>query len=90
MGFASTLSALRRKSGRSRYRLAQWSGLSEPYIFRLENGQRTGPSRDVVIMIGLALARGDSAVEIWDVDTLLLSAGYAPLRRRGQHLIKHG
>ena len=60
MGFASTLSAFRRKSGRSRYRLAQWSGLSEPYIFRLENGQRTGPSRDVVIMIGLALARGDS------------------------------
>jgi len=38
----------------------------------------------------LALARGDSAVEIWDVDTLLLSAGYAPLRRRGQNLIKHG
>ena len=90
MGFASTLSALRRKSGRSRYRLAQWSGPSEPYIFRLENGQRTGPSRDVVIMIGLALARGDSAVEIWDVDTLLLSAGYAPLRRRGQNLIEHG
>ena len=90
MGFASTLSALRRKSGRSRYRLAQWSGLSEPYIFRLEIGQRTGPSRDVVIMIGLALARGDSAVEIWDVDTLLLSAGYAPLRRRGQNLIEHG
>jgi hypothetical protein len=39
----------------------------------------------VVIMLGLALARGEHAVEIWEVDDLLLSAGYAPLRRRGQN-----
>ena len=84
MDFASTLNALRCKSGRSRYRLAKWSGLTEAYIYRLESRQRVGPSRDVVIMLGLALVRNGCAVEIWDVDELLLSAGYAPLRRRGE------
>ena len=84
MDFASTLAALRRKSATTCYKLSQWSGFSEPYIYRLENRERTGPSRDVVIMLGLALARNGSSVEIWDVDELLLSAGYAPLTRRGE------
>ena len=84
MDFASTLAALRRKSGTTCYRLSQWSGLSEPYLYRLENRERAGPSRDVVIMLGIALARTGPALEIWDIDELLLSAGYAPLRRRGE------
>ena len=84
------MTALRRKSGISRYKLAQWSGLSETYIFRLENRERAGPSRDVVIMLGFALARGEPRVEIWDVDDLLLSAGCAPLRRRGDKSMRSG
>ena len=83
MDFASTLSRIRLRAGISRYRLAHWSGINESYIHRLESGERYGPSRDVVLMLGLALARGEYAVEIWEVDDLLLSAGYAPLRRRG-------
>ncbi len=83
MQFSETLKRLRIKSGKSRYRLAQYSGLSEPYIFRLESGERTNPSRDVVIMLGTALAQGVSSIEIWDIDALLISADYAPLRRRG-------
>ena len=83
MDFASTLIALRRKSGTSRYRLAKWSGLTESYIFRLENRERVGPSRDVVLILAMALAHNGSDVEVWDVDELLLSAGYAALRRRG-------
>ena len=31
----------------------------------------------------LALLTGTNHMDIWDVDVLLLSAGYAPLRRRG-------
>ena len=81
--FAETLKRLRVKSGKSGYKLAQYSGLSEPYIHRLETGERANPSRDVVVMLGMALAQGVSSIEIWDVDTLLLSADYAPLRRRG-------
>jgi transcriptional regulator with XRE-family HTH domain len=44
--------------------LAQYSGLSEPYILRLESGERTNPSRDVVMMLGTALAQGVSSIEI--------------------------
>ena len=71
MDFSSSFSALRCKSGNSRYKLAKWTGLSEAYIHRLEHGERTGPSRDVVVMLALALTRGESSVEIWEVDDLL-------------------
>lgn len=84
MDFSAAFSALRRKSGSSRYKLANWTGLSEAYIHRLEHGARTGPSWDVVVMLALALTRGGSSVEIWEVDDLLLAAGCAPLRRRGE------
>ena len=77
--FAETLKRLRIKSGKSRYKFARYSELSEPYILRLESGERANPSRDVV---GMALAHGVSSIEIWDMDALLLSADYAPLRRR--------
>ena len=83
MTFGGTLTDLRLKSGRSRYRLAQYCGLSEPYLLRLESGERCNPSRDVVLMLGLALLKGSEALDIWDVDVLLLSAGYAELRKRG-------
>ena len=82
--FGKTLSGLRRRTGKSRYNLAGFTGLSEAYILRLETGERNNPSRDVVLMLALSLARGSDLMEIWDVDGLLLSAGYAPLRRRGQ------
>ena len=61
-----------------------YSGLSEAYILRLETGQRRNPSRDVVIMLALSLVRASDVFEVWDIDELLTSASYAPLRRRGQ------
>jgi len=84
MSFEETLKGLRQRSGRSRYRLAQYCGISEAYILRLENGERSNPSRDVVLMLGLALLKGSDTLDIWDVDVLLLAAGYAPLQRRGE------
>ncbi len=32
----------------------------------------------------LALVEGSNSIEIWEVDELLMSAEYAPLRRRGE------
>jgi ribosome-binding protein aMBF1 (putative translation factor) len=81
--FAETLNSQRLRSGLSRYRLAEFSGISEPYILRLESGEKSNPSRDVVFMLGLALLKGPEEMDIWDVDLLLLSAGYAPLMKRG-------
>ena len=82
--FGRKLSTLRNRSNRSRYNLARFSGLNEAYILRLETGQRLNPSRDVVMMLALALVQGSDVFEIWDIDELLVSAAYAPLRRRGQ------
>jgi len=51
---------------------------------RLESGERANPSRDVILMIAIALvANSDTdTIDIYDIDELLESALYAPLRRR--------
>ena len=82
--FAETLKKLRIKARKSRYRLAQYSGIDQAYLLRLESSERTNPSRDVVLMLALALVENCESVGIHDVDELLLAAGYAPLRRRGE------
>ena len=83
MSFGETLKSLRLRSGLSRYRLAEFSDITQAYILRLETGERSKPSRDVVLKLGLSLIKGSEALEIWDIDVLLLSAGYAELRGRG-------
>ena len=82
--FSAALKRLREKSGKSRYKLAQYSGLDEAYVSRLESGGRRNPSRDVVVKLSLALVQDSSEVSIHDVNELLLSAGYAPLLSRGE------
>ena len=82
--FSRLLEELRIKSGKTRYKLAQYSGLDESYILRLETGERCNPSRDTVEKLCLALVSGSTTVPIDDVNRLRLAAGYAPLRTRGQ------
>ena len=82
--FASALKRLRIKAGKSRYKLAQWTGLSEAYLLRLESGERANPSRDVVMMLSLALVAESQAIDLYDIEELMLSARYAPLRKRGE------
>ena len=84
--FSVTLKTLREKSGKSRYRLAQCSGLDEGYLGRLESGERRNPSRDTVIKVGVALVQDTTEVSIHDVQELLLAAGFAPLRGRNESL----
>jgi len=80
--FSQALHQLRIKSGKSRYRMARYSGVDESYILRLEKGQKVHPSRDVVIKLGLSLVQGDGNLDIWEIDALLLAADHAPLDRR--------
>ena len=82
MKFNDTLMKLRQRAGKSKYRLAQFSGIDQAYVLRLESGDRSNPSRDVVLMLALALVENSQAISIDDVDDLLLAAGYAPFRRR--------
>lgn len=82
--FSRTLKRLRSKGETSRYKLAQFSGLNEAYVLRLESGERQNPSRDAVIRLGLALAAHSTTISVDDVNELLLAAGLAPLRSRGE------
>ena len=84
MEFSDMLKRMRLKAGKSRYKLAQWSGLSEAYLLRLENGERENPSRDVVLLLALAMVAKSEAISLLDIEELMLSAGYAPLRKRGE------
>ena len=84
MSFGETLLKLRLQAGKSRYRLAQYSGLDQTYLQRLETGDRSNPSRDVVLMIAFALVANSEVLGVHHVDELLLAGGYAPLRRRGE------
>lgn len=83
MRFGETLKKLRQKAGKSRYRLAQYSGIDQAYIQRLETGERNNPSRNVFLILAYALVENSDSITVHDVDELLLSADYAPLRRRG-------
>jgi transcriptional regulator with XRE-family HTH domain len=78
-GFGETLLKLRMKAGKSRYRLWQLTGLDQAFLSRLEKGKKN-PSRNTVLMLGLALVHGCIQITCDDIDQLLLSAGYAPLR----------
>ena len=84
--FSQTLRRLRLQSGKSRYKLAQYSGISEAYLLRLESGERRNPSRDTVLKLALALVAGASSVSLCDVNELLLAGDYAALRGRGESI----
>lgn len=87
MTFSETLRTLRQKTQKSKYRIAQYSGIDHSYILRLETGLKANPSRDVVLMLAFALVQDSGNVGIHDVEELLMSAGYVPFRRRGEPLL---
>ena len=82
--FPAVLRVLRERSGKSIYRLAQYSGLTEAYLGRLETGERRNPTRDTVVKIGIALVQDSAEVSIQDVQELLLAAGFTPLLGRNE------
>ncbi|MFC1870816.1 helix-turn-helix domain-containing protein [Chloroflexota bacterium] len=79
MNFGDTLRNLRTRAGKSRYRLWQLTSLDQAFLGRLEKGQKN-PSRNTVLLLGLALVHGSSEITCDEIDELLLAAGYAPLR----------
>jgi len=79
MNFGDNLQQLRKKAGKSRYQLWQLTSLDQAFLLRLENGQKN-PSRNTVMLLGLALVYGCSEITCDEIDELLLAAGYAPLK----------
>ena len=81
--FAKRLKELRLESGKSYYRLEQDTGITAAYIWRLEHGERSRPSPDMLVLLslGLLLDRQELINLVEMANTLLESAGYAPLVR---------
>ena len=88
--FGRILREMRLKAGKSKYSLSAFTGLDPTYLRRLETGQRLNPSFDTVIKICVALASGTSGIGLEDINDLLLAAGYAPLRTRGERGFRIG
>lgn len=82
MTFAETLKRLRIKAGKSRYQLWKFSGIDQSYIAKLEDGDKVNPSRSTVVLLGMALLCNCKQIELSDIEELLLSADFAPLRKR--------
>ena len=80
--FAQLFRKLRIKSGKTKYQLWKFSGVDQSYISNLESGNKTAPSRSIVILLGMALLFDSHAIEMADIEELLLAADHAPLRKR--------
>lgn len=72
---AEVLRKCRAKSGKSQAEISRGCWLDESYLSRLFSGEKTSPSRDVVILVvgyGMGLA-------VEDTDEALLAADYRPI-----------
>ena len=74
---AGLIDAYLKRDRRSLNRIAQGALIDVAYLWRLQRGQRTNPSRDVLIRLGLALR-----LEPEELDQLLVAADYAPITLR--------
>ena len=59
------------------YRMSDFSGIDRAYLSRLKNGQATNPSVNTVFRLSCALTK--DGAERYDLDRLLISAGYHPV-----------
>ena len=75
--FANVLEGFLQRDKRSLNSVAQDALLDVGYLWRLCHGQRTRPSRDVLIRLGLALHLTPE-----ELDELMLACDYAPVSLR--------
>jgi len=72
---AKAFAALLKKTGGTCYQIAGYSGLSEPYLWRLLKGQKQNPSPGVVTRISLAIASLSSKADQHDFESLFNAVG---------------
>jgi transcriptional regulator with XRE-family HTH domain len=83
--FAQTFSELLKKSGVSSYQIAKFTHLDPAYLSRLKSGEKTNPSRETVLKIGLALAHYGDKVALSDIETLFRSTSLSVVSRKSQN-----
>jgi predicted transcriptional regulator len=83
--FAQTFSELLKKFDISCYQISEFTHLNESYLSRLRNGEKTNPSRETVLRIGIALAHCNSEVKLSDIETLFRSISLSIVIRKSQY-----
>jgi transcriptional regulator with XRE-family HTH domain len=68
------LRALRAAAGLSYQQLAERAAIDQAYLYRLETGRKSNPSRDALIQIGIGLG-----LDVEALNTLIIAAGHIPL-----------
>ncbi len=79
---ARTLKKHQEESGRSIYELSNSSGVDAAYIWRIIRGERTNASREILILVAIALVLdGKTIKKVVEVtNDLLDAAGFKKLR----------
>ena len=77
--FASVLTRLHNNSGLTATELATAADVERDYIWHLERGLKTAPSRRIVERLAMGLRTGPTPPTFLELVPLYLSAGWFPL-----------
>jgi transcriptional regulator with XRE-family HTH domain len=73
--FSHVFTELLKKSGVSCYQISQFTLLDQGYLSRLKSGERTNPSVETILKIGLALTHYSDNIDLYDIHMLFKSVG---------------
>jgi len=73
--FAKAFSKLIAKSGVTCYQIHKFTHLDQAYLSRLKSGEKTSPSPETIVKIGLAICHFSDKIKLSDIEVLFNSAG---------------
>jgi len=73
--FGEVLSNILESSKVSCYHISQYADIDQAYLSRLKSGEKSNPSPEVMMRIGLALVHFSNEISISDVEDLFNATG---------------
>ena len=73
--FAEAFSKLLAESEVTCYKIQEFTHVDQSYMSRLKSGEKTNPSPETIMKIGLGLVHYSSKVKVSDIEKLFKSAG---------------
>ncbi len=73
--FSVVFTGLLKKFGVTCYQIGEYTGLDQAYLSRLKSGEKTNPSPETIMKIGLAFAHFCGKITIHDLESLFRSVG---------------
>ena len=82
--FSRVFSNLLEKTGVSCYQIHKYTNLTEAYLSRLRNGEKSNPSVETIVKIALAMAHDSEKFSLPDAESLFHSVGRSLTPKRSQ------